>query len=70
MNTFRDVCLAIQSEVQTPQWWIRLGLMVVLLVVFIVLGLPRLYAAVAVTVLMVVLSQVGPLKSPKRNNRS
>ena len=63
----RDLYLAIQAEVQTLQWWIRLGLMLVILVVFIVLGLlPRLYAAVAVTVLMVVLSQVGPLKSPRK----
>ena len=66
MKTFRDLYLAIQAEVQTIQWWIRLGLMFVLLVVFIVLGLPRLYAAVAVAVIIVVLSQVGPLKSPRK----
>ena len=66
MNTFRDLYLAIQTEVQTPQWWIRLGLMFVLLVVFIVVGLPRLYAAAVVAVIIVVLSQVGPLKSPRK----
>lgn len=66
MNTFRDLYLAMQAEVPTPQWWIRLGLMFVLLVVFIVLGLPRLYAAAAVAVIILVLSQVGPLKSPRK----
>ena len=49
----RDLYLAIQAEVQTSQWWIRLGLMFILLVVFIVVDLPRLYAAAAVAVIMV-----------------
>ena len=66
MNTFRDLYLAIHAEVQTPQWWIRLGLMVVLLVVFIVLDLPRVYAAAAAVLIITVLSQVGPLKSPRK----
>ena len=66
MKTFRDLYLAMQAEVQTIQWWIRLGLMFVLLVVFIMLGLPRLYTAAAVAVIIVVLSQVGPLKSPRK----
>ena len=32
------------------------------------LGLPRLYAAAAVAAIIAVLSQVGPLKSPRKRN--
>ena len=54
------------AELHTPQWWVRLGLMFGFLMGFVALGLPRLYAAAASVLVAVVLSQVGPLKSPRK----
>ena len=62
----KDMVQEIRAELQTPQWWVRLGVMFGFLVGAIALGLPRLYAAAASVLIITGLSYVGPLKSPRR----